>query len=111
MRPNCDAFRQIHPAHDPITIDQEFARPRNVRSFRAAFFMQEIVSTNNRRVRIGQQRKGEPHLLAVRFVDVGRINTDGHDTNATPVELSQIFLKTPQLGVAQWSPMSAIENQ
>jgi hypothetical protein len=40
-----------------------------------------------------------------------RINADGHDANAARIEFRQPLLKTPQLGVAEQSPIAAIENQ
>jgi hypothetical protein len=39
------------------------------------------------------------------------IDADGHDTNIARIEFRKFSLKTPQLGVAKRSPMSAIKNQ
>ena len=39
------------------------------------------------------------------------IDTDGRDMHTAPSEIRKMILKTPQLGVAKRSPMSAIKNQ
>ena len=73
--------------------------------------MQYIISTDNFRVRIGKQWKRVPELLRVPLVILRRIDADADDTNATRLELRQPLLETPQLGVAERSPKTAIENQ
>ncbi len=40
-----------------------------------------------------------------------RVRADGHDANATRIEVRKPLLKTPQLGVAEQSPVPAIKNQ
>ena len=62
--------------------------------------MQDIVTANNLRIRIGQQRKRVPELLRLPLVNIRRIDADADNTNATRLELRQFLLKTPQLGVA-----------
>ena len=39
-----------------------------------------------------------------------RVDTDGNNPEATLVEVRKTLLKTPQLGVAEQSPVAAIEN-
>ena len=73
--------------------------------------MQHVVSTNDFRVRIGKQWKSIPQLLRVPPIDIRRINTDADDTNAARVEFRKPMLETPQLGVTERSPKTAIENQ
>ena len=41
----------------------------------------------------------------------GRIHADGYDFNATLMKLVQVLLETPQLGVAERSPVASIENE
>jgi hypothetical protein len=62
--------------------------------------MQDIVTANNLRIRIGQQRKRVPELLRLPLVNIRRIDADADNTNATRLKLRQSLLKTPQLGVA-----------
>ena len=73
--------------------------------------MQNIVTANNLRVRIGKQWKSIPELLRVPSVDVRWINTDADNANAARVEFRKPMLETPQLGVAERSPKTAIEYQ
>jgi hypothetical protein len=62
--------------------------------------MQHIVSANNLRIRIGQKRKRVSELLRLPLANVRRIDADADNANSTRVELRQLLLKTPQLGVA-----------
>ena len=73
--------------------------------------MQDIVSANNLRVWIGQQGKCVPELLRLPLVDIRRIDADGDNVNTARVEFRKPVLETPQLGVAERSPKTAIENQ
>jgi len=51
------------------------------------------------------------HPLRVDTIDLDRIDTDRHHLHAACCEIAKPFLKTPQLGVTEWSPMPPIENQ
>lgn len=73
--------------------------------------MQDIVSANNLCFRIGKQRKGVPELLGVPLVNVRWIDTDADHANAACIEVRKPMLETPQLGVAERSPKTTIENQ
>ena len=73
--------------------------------------MQHIVSANDFRVRIGKQRKSIPELLRVPLIDIRWIDADPDDPNAARVEFRKPMLETPQLGVTERSPKTAIENQ
>ena len=72
--------------------------------------MQHIVSANDLRIRIGKQWKSIPDLLRVPLVDIRWIDADSDDTNTARVEFRKPMLETPQLGVTQRSPKSAIED-
>jgi hypothetical protein len=39
------------------------------------------------------------------------IDADGRDMHTAPSEIRKVILKTPQLGVTERSPMSAIKDQ
>ena len=73
--------------------------------------MQHIVPANHFRLGIGKQRERVAAFLRLSPVDVRRIDADADNPNATRIELRQLLLKTPQLGVAQQSPKPAIKNQ
>lgn len=73
--------------------------------------MQHVVSANNLRIRIGKQWKGESELLRMLLVNLWWIDADRDDPNATRVEFRKPVLETPQLGVAERSPKTTIENQ
>ena len=72
--------------------------------------MQHIVSANNLRVRIGKQWKSVPELLRLPLVNIRWIDADADDANAARVEFRKPVLETPQLGVAERSPKTPIEN-
>jgi hypothetical protein len=72
--------------------------------------MQDIVSANNLRVRIGQQRKRVPALLRLLLINIRRIDADADNMNAARLEFRKPLLETPQLGVAEQSPKTTIEN-
>ncbi len=84
----------------PLESIRKFGWTRDVRAFRTGAGMQYIVSANNLRIRIGQQRKRVPELLRLPLVNIRRIDADADNTNAARVEFRKPSLKTPQLGVA-----------
>ena len=112
LRPRAhgDIVRQVHPANRAGGINQKLGRPRDVVAFRPPAGMQEIVTANDFGVRIGKQRKGETQLLRCRAINLRRVDADGDDANAARVEIGKTLLKTPQLGVTEWSPEPAIKN-
>jgi len=73
--------------------------------------MQYVVPANDFRVRIGKQWKSISELLRVPLVNIRWVNTDADDTNAARIEFRKPVLETPQLGVAERSPKTPIENQ
>ena len=73
--------------------------------------MQNVVTANYARIRVGQKRKRKMHFLRVAAIDLDRVNTDRHDLDAARSEIRKTLLKTPQLGVTKRSPMSPVKNQ
>jgi len=57
--------------------------------------MQHIVSANNLRIRIGQQRKRVPELLRLPLVNIRRIDADADNANAARIKLRKLLLETP----------------
>ena len=97
--------------NDAIRIEQKFSRAGNVRTFRPGAAMQYVVTTNDPGVRIGQEWKCVAQPLRLASVNLWGINADADDTDAACVEFRKPVLETPQLGVAERSPKTTIENQ
>ena len=57
--------------------------------------MQDIISANNLRFRIGQQWERVPELLRVPLVSLWWIDTDADNANAARVEFRKPVLETP----------------
>jgi hypothetical protein len=57
--------------------------------------MQQIISANNLRLRIGQQRIRVTELWRLPLVNIRRIDADADNANVTCLELRQPLLKTP----------------
>ena len=110
-RPHRNVFRQIDSANRAVGINEKFSWARDVRAFRPGARVQNIVSTNNLRSLIGQQRKRVPEFSRLPPVNLRRIDADADNANAACVEFRKPFLETPQLGVAERSPKPTIENQ
>jgi hypothetical protein len=73
--------------------------------------MQEIVTSNHFRFRIGQECVGETQFLALTAIDFRWVDTNRGEMNPARFKFRKPMLKTPQLGVAQRSPETAIEDQ
>jgi hypothetical protein len=73
--------------------------------------MQQIVTPNHFRLWIGQKRVGVAKLLSLAPIDFRRVNANRDDLNPARFKFRKPLLKTPQLGVAKWSPETAIKNQ
>jgi len=110
-RSNCDVVRQVDPANNAVGINQELGWTRDIDAFRPGASMQEIVTSDDCGIGIRKHRKRETHPLTVLLICIHGIDADRHDTNTARIEFRKFSLKTPQLGVAKRSPMSAIKNQ
>jgi hypothetical protein len=73
--------------------------------------MNQVVATNRIEIRIGKKRERIARLLTEGAGFFRTVNADGNGTNADGIELIQISLNAPQLGVARRSPIAAVENQ
>ena len=110
-RSDGNVISEVHPSDDAIRIEEEFGGPRNIRSFRSRPGMQHIIATNNLRIGIRKQRKRVTQLLRLPLIYFRRIDANGDNTNTARVKFRKPLLETPQLGVAERSPESAVENQ
>ena len=109
--PHTYVVRQVHPADGAGRIHEEFGGSRDVPIGFAALRMQHSVLANRVSIRVRKQWKRIPSRQTELPRLGGRIHADAHDFNATPMKLAQVLLKTPQLGVAEWSPIPTIENE
>lgn len=73
--------------------------------------MQHTVLPDHLRVGIGEKREAIPPRLTKLLRFGRRIHTDRDNLDAPGMELIQVLLETPQLGVAEWSPIAAVEDQ
>jgi hypothetical protein len=110
-RADGDIVRQIDPANGATEINQKFGRPRDVSAFRPSARMQHIVPANDFRLWIRKQRKCIAKFLRLPQINLRRINAYADHTDTARVEIGKPLLETPQLGVAKWSPKSAIKNE
>ena len=90
---------QVPPDNGAARVEQKFSGPRDVFTFRSGGVMKQVVLTNRLGLRIGQKRECIPHFNPVTLTHLRWIHADGNQSNAALVELGQMFLKTPQLGV------------
>jgi hypothetical protein len=73
--------------------------------------MQKVVASDNFRVGIGEKCIRITGSAAQVSGHVGRVYANGYGPNPHISEIGQLFFYTPQLGVAERSPIAAIENQ
>jgi hypothetical protein len=110
-RANAQILGQVHPANRPGRIDQKFSGPRNVASVRAALVVEQVKAANGVKLFVGEEGVGVALLLTKIPGDWGRVHADGYDLHSARLELIELFFETPQLGVAEGSPVAAVENQ
>jgi len=109
-RADGNVLGQVHPSNRAADVDVKLSRPGDVVAFRPGAAMEHIVTANNFGIGVGKKRESVAHLLRMPAVDLFRIDADGRNLDAARLELRQMPLKTPQLGVTKRSPMSAVEN-
>jgi hypothetical protein len=73
--------------------------------------VKQIVTPDGSGVRVRKERKSESHLLMITAIDLNRIDADGCEMDATRREIRKTLLETPQLGVAERSPVAAVKDQ
>jgi len=73
--------------------------------------MQHAVLPDHLRVWIGEEREAISSRLAELLRLGRRIHTNRYNLYAPVMELTQVLLETPQLGVAERSPITAVEEQ
>jgi len=91
---------QHSPAHRAGGVNQKLCRPRDVAAIFALTLVNQIVAGDRLEFGIGKKWKSVPGFLAevARLFRAIDANRDG--TNPGVVELIEILLNAPQLGVA-----------
>ena len=62
-RTHGDVLGEVDPANDTVGVDQKLGRSRNVRAFRPRPAMQHVVTANDLRLGVRQQRELVTTLL------------------------------------------------
>jgi len=106
-----DVFGEIHPADYSARINEKLCRARDIRPFGPGATMQQIVAPNHFRLWIRQECIGVAKPLSLAPIDFRRVHANRNDVNPARFKFRKPLLETPQLGVAQWSPETAIKNQ
>jgi hypothetical protein len=110
-RAHSNVFGKIHPADRTRGINEKLCRAGNIRAFGPRAAMQQVVTPNYFRLGIGQERVGVAKFLSLAPVDFRCVHTNRNYLNPARFKVRKPLLETPQLGVAQWSPETAIKNQ
>ena len=106
-----NVLSQIDPADRPLGIDVKLGWTRNVSAFGSGSPVKHVVTLDDGGVGVGQESERVTHFHAMGFRYVDRVDADCCDLDAPRLKITQMLLKTPQLGVAERSPVSAIKNQ
>src|SRR3954471_21780400 len=80
-------------------------------SFDSLSRMHQIVTPDGVEVRVGKKSESVTSLLTQVARFFRRVHADGYGSDADLVELIEVLLNTPQLGVAKRSPVSPVINQ
>ena len=106
-----DVVGQVHPADCAVGGDEELGGARDILTISGAVGMQYPVLADGFSLGIGEKRKFIPLGLA-EFLRIGPgVHTDSHHFHTALMKFVQVLLETPQLGVAERSPVASIEDQ
>ncbi len=108
---NAQVFGQIHPAHRSGSVKQELGRARYIVAVYSRTGMQHAIALDNFRVGIGKKGVAVVTPPAEPARDFGSVDADRDRADAQCFECVQILFNTPQLGVAEGSPVAAVEDQ
>jgi hypothetical protein len=108
---DADVIGQVHPTDNPGRIDQKLRRARNVLPAGTTPSVQQVVSANHLGRRIRQKSVGVSLFLAVGPGDCRRVHANGDNADSSGSKIVESLLETPQLGVAERSPVATIKNE
>ena len=106
-----DRIGEEYPADNARRIDEEFRRTGDIRVTGPSTGVQQVVAANGFEFGIAEECEGKAQLATVPERHFRLITTDSRQADTTGVELGQMLLKTPQLGVAKRSPMPTVEHE
>ncbi len=86
---------QVDPANDSGGVNQKLGRACDVTAILTRFGMQDAVTANHLRVRIGQERIFVTSGMAKFAGLFGRIDTDRGDFKAVLMKLVELFFEPP----------------
>jgi hypothetical protein len=92
LGPHAHVLREVDPAHGAGGVDQKLSRTGNVGSIRSPAHMEQIITTNDLSLGIGEEGKCVTGFPAQLAGDFRRVNTNGDRANARVVEFPEVFL-------------------
>ena len=102
---------EIHPAYISGCVDQKFGGARDIGAVDAGVGMDEVPAADNVIVGVRENRESIASGLAQMLGLLRSVYTNGDDANLARVEIGKVFFETPQLGVAERSPVATVEDQ
>ena len=109
--PFAKIFSQVPPAYHAQSVHQKFRRACNVLPVFTAAPVQQIIAANDFRFGVRQKRVSVSSLATERSGFIGRVHADRYRPHSPPLQLTQTLLNTPQLGVAERSPISPVRTK
>ena len=109
-RTRVDSVRFLHRTIPDGSIKNSAGRETSSPSGSAAL-MDEVVGANRLGIHVGEKGECVALLPTVRAIGRGRIDADGEQPNPPCIEVVQMVLETPQLGVAQRSPITSVKDE
>ena len=88
-------FGEVDPADCAGGVEEKFGGTRDVVTACSGAGMNEVITLDRRRIRVGENGKRQTTLLRHIERDVGWIDTDGDGANADCVDFSEMLLDTP----------------
>jgi len=109
--PHAYAPGQVFPPDNSFRIYQKLGGARDIVTVLASAGMKHAVLADHLRFRIGEKRERVTLAGAECARVLVGVDADGGNLDAARVEIVQAPFETPQLGVAEGSPVAAIENE
>jgi len=102
---------QVHPADRACGVHQELGGAGDILVVHAGARMEHAETADYLGFGIGEEGKGVAAAVAKLLGILARINADGDHLDAARMKILQAFFKPPQLGVAERSPVAAVEDE
>jgi hypothetical protein len=109
--PDANIPGEIYPADISSCIDQKLGGARDIGALNARMRMHEVPAANDFVFGVRENRESIASRLAEMLGHLRSVDANGDDTNLARVEIGKALFETPQLGVAEGSPIAAVEDQ